>query len=435
MSNLLTNNVTRSLKDNFIWTLIGNVVYAACQWGIFIAITKLGTAEMVGQYALGLAVTAPIFLFLNLNLRVVMVTDKQGQFDFKDYLKLRLFTLLLSMLIIFLILLFLDYSFITLMVIFLVGCSKVIESISEIYNGINQKVEQMHIIAISKILKGVISLLGVVMILFLTHNIIFTNLMIILCWMIVFIYDYKKGMESLVLDGSNKNINKTISKLISVKNMKSIAVISLPLGIVAILDSLNLNIPRYFIQDIQGEESLGYFAAILYLMVAGGTVIGALCQSALPRLTQLYIDKKYVMFKTLLYKLLLIACIIGALGIMIAALSGETVLTLIYNKDYAQYKSSFILIMIATAFWYLSSFLDAGINATQSFKMQIPIYAATIIITIGSSFYFIPTFQLIGGAIVVCIGMLVRLLTSIIVLTKILAQSSKELYKKQIAAE
>ncbi|WP_248735190.1 lipopolysaccharide biosynthesis protein [Neobacillus rhizosphaerae] len=421
MSNLLSNNPVRSLKGNFVWTFTGNVIYAICQWGIFIAITKLGTAEMVGQYALGLAITAPVFLFLNMNLSVVMVTDKRDQFYYKDYFILRLITLFLSMLIIFFLIIFFDYSFITLLVIILVGCSKVIESISDIFNGISQKVERMQVIAISKILKGVISLVGVIIVLYFTKNIIITNLSIIVSWSVVLLFfDYRKGMESLLLNDNNKNNNKVISRPSSLNSLKCIAVISFPLGVVASLDSLNLNIPRYFIQGMLGEESLGYFAAIVYLMVAGGTVIGALCQSSLPRLSQYYKEEKYNLFKTLLLKLLLIAFILGLLGIIIAALAGGTVLTLLYNQEYAQYKIVFILIMISTAFWYISSFLDVGINATQNFKMQIPIYAATILTSIGTSFYFIPAHQLVGGAIVVCIGMAVRFTTSVIVLRKIM---------------
>ncbi|MGE7647252.1 lipopolysaccharide biosynthesis protein [Peribacillus frigoritolerans] len=420
MSNLLTNKKVRSLKGNFVWTFSGNVIYALCQWGILIAITKIGTAEMVGQYALGLALTAPIFLFLNLNLRVVMVTDKKNQFYFNDYFKLRLITLILSMSIIVIISLFLDYNFITLFVVLLVGLSKAVESISDIFNGINQKAEQMHIIAMSKILKGVISLLGVIVIIFITNDIIMTILSIVLSWaFVLLIYDYRKGRETLLLYGDyNKNMKN--KKSITLKSMRNIAVISFPLGVVATLDSLNLNIPRYFIQEIQGEESLGYFAAVIYLMVAGGTVIGALCQSALPRLAQLYLEKNYLKFIKLLNKLILIALIIGILGIIIAFVAGETVLTLFYNEEYAEYKGIFILIMIAATFWYIASFLDAGINATQNFKVQIPIYVTTILITIGTSFYFIPNYQLEGAALVVCIGMFVRLLASVIILRNIL---------------
>jgi len=50
-----------TLRRNFSWTLLGNVVYAGCQWAMLVVLAKLGTPEMVGQFAL--VVTAPIVLY------------------------------------------------------------------------------------------------------------------------------------------------------------------------------------------------------------------------------------------------------------------------------------------------------------------------------------------------------------------------------------
>ncbi|MGI8856402.1 MAG: hypothetical protein ACR2JW_11675, partial [Thermomicrobiales bacterium] len=52
----------RSLRANFSWTFVGNVVYAACQWGMLVVLAKLGSPEVVGQFALGLAITAPVIM-------------------------------------------------------------------------------------------------------------------------------------------------------------------------------------------------------------------------------------------------------------------------------------------------------------------------------------------------------------------------------------
>lgn len=79
-----------TLRRNFSWTFVSNVVYAACQWGMLVVIAKLGSPEMVGQFTLGLAVTAPVMLFTSLHLRAVQATDAKQQYIFGDYLGLRL---------------------------------------------------------------------------------------------------------------------------------------------------------------------------------------------------------------------------------------------------------------------------------------------------------------------------------------------------------
>src|SRR5687767_5255962 len=81
-----------SLRRNFLLTLSGNVVYAACQWGILVVLAKLTNPESVGQFVLGIAVASPIFLLANLQLGAVQATDAKRQTTFATYLRLRLLT-------------------------------------------------------------------------------------------------------------------------------------------------------------------------------------------------------------------------------------------------------------------------------------------------------------------------------------------------------
>jgi len=57
-----------SLHRNFSWAFAGNVIYCACQWGILTILAKLGSVEMVGQFALALAITTPVALFFQFQL-------------------------------------------------------------------------------------------------------------------------------------------------------------------------------------------------------------------------------------------------------------------------------------------------------------------------------------------------------------------------------
>ncbi len=79
-----------SLRLNFAWTLAGNAVYGGAQWAMLILLAKLGNAEMVGRFALGLAVGAPVVMFTNMQLRLVQATDAREEYRFRDYLSLRL---------------------------------------------------------------------------------------------------------------------------------------------------------------------------------------------------------------------------------------------------------------------------------------------------------------------------------------------------------
>src|SRR5271156_4948572 len=77
------------LRVSFSWTLAGNVIYAVTQFGALSVLAKLGNPAVVGQYALALAITAPVFMFTNLQLRGVQATDARHEYQFSDYFTLR----------------------------------------------------------------------------------------------------------------------------------------------------------------------------------------------------------------------------------------------------------------------------------------------------------------------------------------------------------
>src|SRR5262249_13916104 len=89
-----------SLRWNFSWTFVGNVVYSACQWGMLVLLAKIGNPQMVGQYGLGMAIATPVLAFSSLQIRAVLTTDVSERIHFGEYLGFRLLTTLLSLVVI-----------------------------------------------------------------------------------------------------------------------------------------------------------------------------------------------------------------------------------------------------------------------------------------------------------------------------------------------
>jgi O-antigen/teichoic acid export membrane protein len=126
-------SVPGSLRTNFAWTFAGNAVYAACQWGMLVALAKLGSPELVGAFALGLAVTAPIVQFANLKLRSIQATDARHEYGFRDYLSVRLATSAVAFAVVIAAAFAGSYTPEPRIVIVAVGLAKVVESVSDIY--------------------------------------------------------------------------------------------------------------------------------------------------------------------------------------------------------------------------------------------------------------------------------------------------------------
>src|SRR6185437_12263412 len=146
-----------SLRTNFKWTFAGNVIYAACQWGMLSILAKAGSATIVGQFALGLAIAAPVFMFTNLQLRGVQATDARSEFEFCDYFTLRMLASTLGLLTVATIALSLHYDLTTRLVVMLVAAAKFVESLSDVVAGLLQKFEKLDQVAMSLMIRGGLS--------------------------------------------------------------------------------------------------------------------------------------------------------------------------------------------------------------------------------------------------------------------------------------
>src|SRR5690606_3155190 len=141
------------------------------------------------------------------------------------------------------------------------------------------------------------------------------------------------------------------------RRLRQLTWLALPLGFVAMLISLNTNIPRYFVERYLGEAQLGIYAAMAYLIVAGNTVVSALGQSVISRLAAYYAEGNRRAYARLLGRLLAIGAGLGLVGVLVALLAGELILNLLYGPEYAAEAGVFVWIMVAAGIGYLGSFL------------------------------------------------------------------------------
>lgn len=407
-----------SLRSNFSWTLVGNVIYAGCQWAMLIVIAKFGNPVMVGQFALGLAVTAPVIMLSNLQLRAIQATDAREDYLFRDYLSLRLIMTALAFIAISGIAFVTKYRLETALVVLIIGLAKSFESISDVFYGLLQQSERMDRIAKSMVLKGSISLLALSAGIYFGGSIVWGAVGLALAWALTLIsYDIRSAL--LILRGSSPTIPdedtncvapKTLLKpRWSLKTLKSLFWLALPLGIVMMLVSLNINIPRYFIQHYFGERELGMYAAMAYIIVAGNTVIQALGHSASPRLAKHYASGDKKAFHSLLLKLIGIGVLLSVTGVVIATSVGKEILSLLYKPEYANRADVFTWLMVAAGISYISSLLGHGMTAARYFKIQLPLNIAFVVITVLAALLLIPLYGLQGAAWASCIAFAAQL--------------------------
>ncbi|MDO6450504.1 oligosaccharide flippase family protein [Oceanobacillus profundus] len=378
-----------SLKTNFKWMFMANIIFAFLQWLVLSTITKLGSSEMVGVYTLGLAITAPIMIFANLQLRAIQATDSKNENKFADFFTLRFIFMALGILLIATVLIYSDYDLQVKLIIFVIAISKAIEGMSDIVYGFLQKHEDMKKIALSLVLRGLTSVLAFTFSLYFSDSLLIATILSSVSWLLVFIL--------LDLRMVNKYEIKRFYNL-NISIIYKLFIIALPLGIVTMLGSLNTNIPRYVIENYLSIEMLGVFGAISYTMTGVGKFSSAISQTVSPRLAKYYAGDDKKSFLKLFQKIFVVNFLIGIFGVLLVLITGEELLAIMYTEEYAQYNNLFVWIMILSLFMNLSNAFGVGVTSMRLFASQLPIHIIKLVIISITSVVFIKKFGINGAA-------------------------------------
>lgn len=441
---IATSRVTGGLtiRSNFFWTFAGNVVYAGCQWGMLVAIAKIGSPEMVGRFVLGLALTAPVIMLTNLQLGVVQATDAKREYSFGDYLGLRIVATVVAVPVIMGIALASHRDTETVLTILAITIAKAFEAVSDIFYGLFQQRERLDRSSKSMILKGVLSLAAFAAALYVTRTILWGAVALAVVWAtLLVVYDIPWGARLLRADSAalpgtdHRRLRELVRPRFERPMLMKLVRLALPLGIVGMLMSLQTNIPRYFVEHFMGVRKLGIFAGVAYLMMLGRLLIIALGQSASPRLARYYADGNGRAYRWLFVRLTAIGVALGAAGILIVSLAGRQLLTMLYSPIYAQYANVFTLTMIAAGISYVALFVRNAITAARYFTVQMPLLIGITIVLTLCSLRLIPVYGLTGAAWALIAAAIVEIVGNVAIFAHALSSLNKRAKQQERNSE
>lgn len=394
-------------KMKSISLICGNVIFAFSQFVILSMITKNYDKISLGYFTLSISLTAPIFMFFQMNYRTIYATSLRDEISFK---KIKTLNLLQSFIAlgISLIITYIFYKNLSLMIItFNIGISKIVEGIQEISYGYYQKRKKINSIALSKGLRGVLAILICYLLVYkLKANFIYASLSYFIAWSITLVF----------FDSHNVKDKEMICK--NEKSYLDIIKQGFPLGVTVFLDSLIVNSPRYYVSIFLGFQEVAYFSSLLYFMNLGQIVVTSITQTYISELSS-SIDTNFNKYLELKKKLIVMSLLIGIIIIIFPVLFSDFILPIVFDKSFIQYKNEFVLIMVAAAIWYLAGIYHTCILATRRFTKQSIIFIITFIVMQLFLLIFVPVFGLIGACISLVLSYLVRLFISMYMLRKI----------------
>jgi len=382
------------------WTAAGNIGYAAFQWGMLIVLTKLVPPGAVGQFGLGLAISVPVLMFTNLQLRSIQATRVSDRFELGDYLGLRLVSTAVAIGAIGITVAAIGYRTPTALVVLAVTLAKSVESISDTIYGHLQRHERMDRIAVSMLLKGALSLVTLAATIWITRDVLLGALaMAAASTVVLFAYDVPRAVSTARESQDAGSSGEALRPRFNKARGAEIARLGLPLGVASLLLALAANIPRYVLERWHGEAALGYFAALAHPTAAFSIVVSAFGQAATPRMAEFYRTNMPAFRRTVL-TLCAVPIVAAALAAVIVVLLGARLLGFLYRPEYSQYFDAFLLLLASGAVWSLASVLGYAVTAARRLVGQAPISLAICIVAAVLSFMIIPTQGLRGACVV-----------------------------------
>lgn len=412
-----------SVLVNFGWIFAGNSIYAVCQWLMLVSVAKLGTEGMVGQFALAQTITIPIYSFTLLQLRALLVTDTMKEHSFASYLLLRRLSNVLALFLVSLVVVLSGYTLEISLVILAFAFTKAIEGESDILHGALQRSEKMNRIAVSLALKGIVSVLAMaIMVKWLSS--VFAGIVVMsLGWLCVLVCCDRRFVQELLSSDWDSECGDVVHKYEHrQKSLIALLVKAIPLGVVYLLVMLIPHIPRYVLEKSAGVPSLGVYAALMQLTLAGYQVLAALGQVASPRIARCRANHDVRGLRRWLLRLIGVCLLLGIAGVAATMCVGKLVLSIVYNDKYALFANEFTVMVFAAALTWMGSGAGFWLTAMQIFRPQVYVQAVGVVLVIITSLWLIPHWGIMGTAWVqVVVGgglMIMQIGYSLLVLVK-----------------
>ena len=381
-----------SLGVSVGWTLGGYAAYMACQWAMLVVVARLGSPETVGQFALGIAFSAPVILFTNLGLRRLQVADAAGRFAFADYFGLRLLTSGLALGAIAAIAFASGYSRATAGVILAMGLAKAVEAASDAVHGVLQKAERMDLIAGALLLRGITGVAGLAGGMLATHRLSDGLLGMAAGWTAVLcLYDLPRAAAILSSGDVRPRWRPGV--------LGRLAWRALPLGLVTTLGALMATVPCVMIEKYRGAAELGIYTALAYAFSASHRVMTAMSEAASARLARHHAAGRRSAFLGVLSRLLFLAVAGGLAAVAVAAVAGKPLLTFVYGPVYGARADLLVDLMIAATAGGLGVVLDYAMTAMGRLRIQ-PVLHGTALVLLGVlCARLLPTMELRGAVL------------------------------------
>lgn len=344
-------NETKKIGKSIIYNSIGTGVYLFCQWLITFVVVWLSSYKTAGILSISMSISTTFCVLATLNMRNYQSSDLSGKYSEKVYLKSRVLTCLLAIIVTFIYSLTKKFSFVQFCCVNIYMFFKISEAVVDVLHGSIQKKWRFDIIGLSYIFRGIISITLFSLGLFMTNDLIISLLLMTFgVYLFIYLFDIKKYKKIVKEYGGFKKMH-----------LIQLLVHCIPLSLYGIIFSYVAMYPKVYAEGLYGAKLIGYYASVatpaLIIQVAASFVFTPLISVY----ANYYEKKQYKKFNTSMIKVILFIIILSIFALIFSKYFAKLLLSMIFGKSIIKYTylfSGVIIISCLTALiWFLGMLL------------------------------------------------------------------------------
>lgn len=376
-------------KSEIIWNTLGSFVESLLSAVLLMFCTRLNGTEIAGMFSISFATATILNAIGDFGIRIYQVTDTNRKYKFGDYLLARVFVVITMVIIGILFVNISGYTAEKLWICIALIMFKVIDNLSETYQGEFQLRNRLDLGGKSMVIRVSSSLIVFFITDVITKNVIFscitfvlTNLTLFLLWDVRILSKFQK-LEIKY----DKN------------NIKEILLDCLPLAISTGLSLYIINATKYAIDNFGDYTMQTYFNVIYMPTFVINLVSAFVIKPFLKPFGDLWNSKEYLKF---IKSISLIILILAEATICIdiaCALLGVPVLSFIYGIDLSPYKMEMILLVISGFFYASATVMLYALSTIRKQKLTTIAYIITSVIALIASNICVNKWQMKGAIV------------------------------------
>jgi O-antigen/teichoic acid export membrane protein len=347
--------------------LAGNVGYALAQFGVLVVLARGTSPAQVGQYALALAITAPVQIGLGLRLRTVLAVDS-SRTPFRTYFRLALSLAVAAVVVATAVGLVAAPGLA--LVVALVAASKGVESLIDVCYGEDQRHDRLHAVAASQLVRAAMTVAAAALGVHLA-GLLGALVAILLVWLgQLLVLDQRRARTDPVA-GGHRSPPVTPGWLVRH---------SWPLGIGGAVVSLSVALPRFVIADLLDAASLGLFAVLSYPTTAVSLFANSLGQAQVRAMAAAAEGRDFRRLSSLVLRAAAATVAVGVLGAVAVLLLGSAGIAWLLGPSYARDVPLLVLLVLVATLSGVATVSYYLLVSSGRFGLQPVVVLATLVV-------------------------------------------------------